>query len=297
MQDVFAVQEELAHSIAATIGGKVEAVGRDRATHANPAALQAYDLVLRAKALYLKYSMLTNEQARAFAAQAIEIDPTSAQAHAYFARCCFLEYIAHWVVNRDDSLQRAYKFAKKAVTLDESDIEARYMLGMVLLARREFEEAHIHFTKALELNANDTGARCMFAFYLDCIGQRDTAIEQYDLAKRQNPFDLSWMPWLKGAAYFGARRYEEAIATFNQIVDPINEVRGLLAASYAHVGRTAEAKAKLEEFLRVAEHDMAVFPGRKLSDWKRYWHSVAFYRDQHDFDHLFDGLRKAGLQD
>ena len=237
MQGVFAVQEELAHAIAATIGGKVEAVGRDKAIRANPATLKAYDLVLRAKALYLKYSMLTNEQARAFAEQAIKIDPTSAQAHAYFARCRFLEYIGHWVVNREDSLERAYEFAKKAVALDEADIEARYMLGIVLLAKREFEEAHVHFAKALELNANDTGARCMFAFYLDCIGQRDAAIEQYDLAKRQNPFDLSWMPWLKGAAYFGARRYDEAIATFNQIPEPINEVRGLLAASYAQTGR------------------------------------------------------------
>ncbi len=295
MQDVFALQEELAHSIAATVGGRVEAVRRERAARANPATLKAYDLVLRTKALYLKYSRSTNEQARAFAQQAIEIDPSSAQAHAYFARCCFLEYVAHWVVNREDSLEQAYEFANKAVALDEADVEARYMLGLVLLARREFEGARVHFAKALELNPNDTGARCMFAFYLDCIGQREAAIEQYDLAKRQNPFDLSWMPWLKGGAYFGARRYDEAIASFNQIPEPINEIRGLLAASYAQVGRIAEAKAKLEDFLRIAERDMAVFPGRKLGDWKPYWQGVAWYQDPRDYEHLFDGLRKAGL--
>jgi hypothetical protein len=30
----------------------------------------------------------------------------------------------------------------------------------------------------------------------------------------------------------------------------------------------------LEEFLRVAEVDMAVFPGRRLKDWEAYWHGV-----------------------
>jgi class 3 adenylate cyclase len=57
------------------------------------------------------------------------------------------------------------------------------------------------------------------------------------------------------------------------------------------------AKAALKEFLRVAETDMAVFPGRKLKDWEPYWHGSFEYKDQKDFDHLFDGLRKAGLLD
>jgi tetratricopeptide (TPR) repeat protein len=254
-------------------------------------------LVLRAKALYLKYSSHTNQQARALTQQAIEIDPSSAQAHAYFARCCFLEYVGHWVVNREKSFEQAYEFAKKAIALDEADVEARYMLRLVLLARREFEEARVHFAKALELNPNDSGARCMFGLYLACMGRHEAAIEQFDLAKRLNPFDLSWMPWLKGGAYFGARRYDEAIASFNQIPEPINEVRGLLAASFAQTGRIAEANAKLEDFLRIAGRDMAVFPGRKLGDWKRYWRGVIWYQDEADFDHLFDGLRKAGLPD
>ena len=77
----------------------------------------------------------------------------------------------------------------------------------------------------------------------------------------------------------------------------INEVRGWLAASYAHAGRLQEARATLEEFLRIAESDMAVFPGRRLKDWEPYWHGAFEYRDQKDFDHLFDALREAGLEE
>ena len=66
-------------------------------------------------------------------------------------------------------------------------------------------------------------------------------------------------------AFFTARRYDQAIAALRTIEDPINEVRGWLTASYADAGRLDEARAMLEEFLRVAKDDMAMFPGRKLA--------------------------------
>jgi hypothetical protein len=56
--------------------------------------------------------------------------------------------------------------------------------------------------------------------------------------QRLNPFDTRWVPWIsRGLHCFTARRYEEAIAALRQVGDPINEVRGWLAASYAHGGR------------------------------------------------------------
>ena len=51
------------------------------------------------------------------------------------------------------------------------------------------------------------------------------------------------------------------------------------------------------KFLRIAKEDMAVYPGDRLKDWEPYWHGAMQYRDQRDFDHLFDALRKAGFSD
>jgi tetratricopeptide (TPR) repeat protein len=165
------------------------------------------------------------------------------------------------------------------------------------LFRREYDEARSEIEKGINLNPNDSYARGVYGIFLTCVGRHDAALEQFDLVKRHDPFDISWAPWIRGIAHFTAHRYEEAIAELRQAREPINEVRGWLAASYAHAGLLVEARATLEEFLRVAERDMAVFPGRRLKDWEAYWHGAMEFRDQKEFDHLFAALRKAGLPD
>jgi adenylate cyclase len=295
--DVLAVQEELAHAIAATVGSGVEAAGRDRAIRRSPASLTAYDLVLRAKALMFKFTRDEMEEARALSLRAIEIDPTNARAHANCANCCFAISMAHWTTERERMFEEAFYHARRAVALDEFDNYARWELGFVHLFRREYEDARIHLEKAVENNSNDTEARLFYGLYLSAIGQADAALGQIDMAKRHNPFDSYLVPWVGGIVLFSARRYREAVAALSQISEPINEIRGWLAASYAYAGQLAEAKACLGEFLRVAKRDMVVYPGDRLRDWEKYWHAAMEYRDQRDFDHLFEGLRKAGLPD
>ncbi len=295
MRDIFALQDEVARSVASTVSGRVEAVGRDRAVRPSPTALRAYDLVLRAKALMSNYTRADNAQALACAERAVALDPSNAPAHAHSAWCHFFNYMAWWTADRENALAMAYELAQRAVVLDETDSFAHSILGVAHLFRREYDEARSEIEKAVDLNPNDPLARRYYGDFLAATGNPDAAIEQIDMAKRLNPFDTRWVPWIRGMACFTARRYDEAIATLRQARDPINEVRGWLAASYAHAGRLQEARAMLEEFLRVAESDMAVFPGRRLKDWESYWHGALEYQDQKDFDHLFDALRKAGL--
>ena len=295
MRDIFALQDEVARSIASTVSGRVDVAGRDRAVHLSDAALRAYDVLLRAKASILNYSRIDNEQAHACADRAMTLDPTSARAHALAAWCHFQNYYAWWTADRQNALATAYELSKRSVALDETDSFTHCMLGIIHLFRREFEEARSEIEKALELNPNDNDARSVYGQFLTAVGQADAAIEQIDLAKRLNPFDTRWVPWGMGMACFTAHRYDEAIAALRQVRDPINEVRGWLAASYAQAGCLPEAKAKLDEFLRVAETDMAVFPGRTLKDWEPYWHGALEYQNQEDFDHLFGALCKAGM--
>src|SRR5262245_47694720 len=121
MRDIFALQDEVAHAIASTVSGRVEAAGRDRAVRLSPTTLRAYDLVLRAKALPPQYTKADNAQVLVCAERAVELDPTSARAHAHAAWCHYFNYMACWAVDRENSLAKAYELAQHAVVLDETD--------------------------------------------------------------------------------------------------------------------------------------------------------------------------------
>ena len=295
--DIFAVQDEVARSVASAVSGRVEVAGRDRIERLSPTALRAYDLVLRARALTLKYTRADNQQALACAERAVQLDPTSAAAHAHAAWCHFYNYMAFWTADPRHSLTKSYEMVQRAVELDETDSFAHTIMASVQWFRRDFDQARTEHLEGIERNPNDFLARRFYGMFLAGTGNPEAGIEQINLAKRLSPFDTKWVPWNRGIAYFTARRYDEAITALKQVRNPINEVRAWLAASYAQAGRLDEAKAALDEFMRVARSDMAVFPGRTLKDWEPYWHAMFEYQDQKDFDHLYEALRKAGMPD
>ena len=180
-----------------------------RAVRADPASLEAYDLIPAGEVARVPIYEAVNRRVSSVRSKATEIDPGSAKAWSYVGYSHFMEHIAHWVPDPADALARAYEFQKKAVALDENDIEVSWKFGQVLLAMRRFDDAYLHFARALALNPNDTEARCQWAVYLDCMGHHEEALEHYDMAQRRNPIDTIGMPWMKGVCYFGARRYED----------------------------------------------------------------------------------------
>lgn len=134
----------------------------------------------------------------------------------------------------------------------------------------------------------------MYGFYLVVVGEPDKAIEQFDALARLDPMEPGWITRMRGVAYMTAGRYEEAIRPLKSLESPVNTTRAWLASSLANAGRVREAQEMLEEFLRVAEREMADFPGRSLAAWKTNCRWV-LYKNQDDFDRFFEGLRKAGL--
>ncbi len=120
-------------------------------------------------------------------------------------------------------------------------------------------------------------------------GKSEEAIELINRGMRLDPhYSAVRLHWL-AQAYYQLGRYEEAIDILKQRIvrNPDTDVsRVLLAASYGHLGRVAEARAAWAEALRInpnysLEHRRQILP----------------YKDPSDFDRLVEGLRKAGLPD
>lgn len=293
--DILVVQDEIVTSIATTLGYRVEADSRERALRLSPEGLSVHDLVLRSDAHLLRFTKEDNAESRRLAERAVALDKGSAVAHMRLGWAFCMDHLFGWTADREQALDRAIKLARRAVSLNERDSRNRTLLGFALLYHREFEEARAQLRAAIALNPNDEEAYGVYGALLSAVGEHDASIEQFEIARRHNPFEFNWVTVCHGAALFSARRYEEAIETLIRLPQPNNEVRCWLAASYAAAGRVAEARAILAEFLAEAEREMAAFPGRSRERWKPHLRGFMEYRDPRDFEHLLEALRTAGL--
>jgi hypothetical protein len=100
---------------------------------------------------------------------------------------------------------------------------------------------------------------------------------------RLNPYYPDQYLWHLGGAYFDLRQYDETIAAISQMQNP-TEGRRLLAASYGHLGKMAEAR---EQALKIREAHPNFNPDK--------WGSVMPDKFSEDTAHLIEGLKKAGL--
>jgi Flp pilus assembly protein TadD len=114
-------------------------------------------------------------------------------------------------------------------------------------------------------------------------------------ASRLNPFAAYDCRVGHFIAAYSAQRYEEAISALRSISAPGNQVKALLAACLAQLGRDSEARQALTEFLSMAHEEIAAFPGEDPDLWRRYWARHFPFKNSKDLDHLLDGLRMAGL--
>jgi hypothetical protein len=90
-------------------------------------------------------------------------------------------------------------------------------------------------------------------------------------------------------------RFEQAITTFGRMVRPPVSLLGWVAACYAELGRTAEARAAVAEFRARARAEATGPPDNDIAGWRAFWAKCFPAREPGNLDRLFVGLRKAGM--
>lgn len=291
LEDVLLVQDEVARTVAATVGGRVEAVrGRERV---DAAGLEAYDLVLRGQALYYRVDKAANAQARALLERAIATDPGSARAHALLAAVHSIDSWALWSADGAESLRLALHFGKRSLELDDTDSLAHALQAETLFEDGQRALAEAHFLRALELNPNDIAAHALYAAKLAAQGRVAEAQEQIEIAERLDPHGLIWIPWIKGTVMFTARRYDEAIAAYRRMDAPPTSALLELAGALALAGRLDEARTEVRRFLALARDEMPGFPGDSLADWEPLLPRLIDYQEGEDMAHFVHALALA----
>ena len=281
-QDVFAVQDEVARTIVATLSGRLEDAGAERARHKHAGSLAAYDCLFRAIELHNRMTDKDEPGAREMLLKALDLDPEFALAHAWLA----ISYMVDWFeYGSREAFDRALVLARRAVRLDDNDGRCHGTLGYVSTYHRLFEQAAYHLERAVTLTPNDFRVICGRGMLLAYLGRPEEAFEWLSTAFHLNPYPPEWYGPCKGMTLYSARRYTEAVAVLEGSSQSGDLWSGMyLAASLARLDRRDEARMVLAESF-AKRPALSLFP----------YASNEPYKNAADLEHLLDALRKVAL--
>ncbi|MDP9177418.1 MAG: protein kinase [Gemmatimonadota bacterium] len=244
LEDVFAVQDEITHSIVNTITEALQLGHLRGATPVQqPRSLEAYDLYLLGRHHWYKRTNESMRRALELFQEAAAADPMYAPAYSGIADASAL--LASWqFATAKEMYPQAVKAAQRALELDPSLADAHASLGFVKLNWEwDWEGARHEFQRAIELNPSHETAHRWFSAFLAGIGRDDEAVP---IALRATELDpISVLPRMNlGIVHWLAWRFEDAEVEFRRVLekDP-GFVRGyaFLAASLSFMDRHDEA--------------------------------------------------------
>lgn len=213
MEDVFAIQDEIAQSIALALRVVLTEKEKHEIEKVPTSNIQAYDYYLRGRKFLFQLRCPSLEFARQMFARAIVIDPNYARAYAGVADCSSFLYM--WFDSSEDNLCEALSASRRAVELDSESPVAHASLGLALFLSKDYETARDHFETALGLSTELFEAYFYYGRSCFSQGQYEKAAELFLKASQASPADFQALS-LRGLCFRALHREAEARATFQQ---------------------------------------------------------------------------------
>ncbi len=150
LEDVFAIQDEIAASIADALVATLSEREREAIRAVPRTHVDAYDYYLRGRKFFKRFHKVDIEHARQMFWQALDIDPDFALAWAGYADCH--SFLMMYVDPNPVHARQADQASKRALELAPELAEAHASRGLACLVGRDFRKAEAEFRKALQLN-------------------------------------------------------------------------------------------------------------------------------------------------
>jgi TolB-like protein/class 3 adenylate cyclase len=284
LEDVFNLQDQVASSVAGVIEPALQAAETARSAGRPTNDLTAYDLYLRASAMF--WSSAQVPEALRLLEQAIARDPRYGPALAWAAVCCYRLLQDGRSDDREADRLKGIDFARRALEVAGDDplilanaAEALAVFGEDIGAMTALVD------RALALNPNYARGWHISGVLRLMAGQPNIAIEHAEASLRLSPRARVGSSFsLIGQAHFVGRRFDEAVPKLLLAIQD-NPSFALpyraLAACYAHMGRLDDARKVVEQlraitsvvppddsFLRNADHRELILSGLGLAAGK-----------------------------
>jgi adenylate cyclase len=247
LEDVFELQDNVALSVAGVIEPTLQAAEIRRSSERPTSDLTAYDLYLRA--LPHVTAQERDRLAHAFnlLGRAVERDPHYGPALAQTAYYHYQLDLHGWADDRDGNRRKSIDLARQALRSAPDDpevlVHAAHVFGYF---DQDINSAIALVDRALVLNPSYASGWYWSGVVRNWVGRPDLALEHFATFLRLSPRErFPFYLTAIGIALFFDRRFDEAAAKLHESLDRFPNhgmTYRFLAASYAHLGRIAEAR-------------------------------------------------------
>ena len=264
IEDIFAIQDEIARSVIDALGLSLTQREERRFLKASTKNVEAYEFYLRARKLFQQWTRQNIELARQMFERAIELDPHFAAAWAGLATAHV--YLFSWG-GRDPDLQKAHNAGTRALELDPALADAHVAAAQSFSMEERYSEAAAEFERAIELDPTLFDAYYYYARSCFKAGDLKKALKLFEKAQSVRPEDYQSAA-LIASVLRRLGRSDEAQRAAQIAMESINrhlelnpeEARAfnLGAIILARIGEVERAKQWNERAMSLAPDDDAI---------------------------------------
>ena len=287
LSDIFAVQDEVTGSIVDALQLHLTPQEQVLMRVHGTDNIEAYDLVLRARALIPYISYKDSRDARQFYEEAAKLDPNYSAIYSGIAMTLYNDFINGWIGANENTLRLGKQMALKSVALNPDGADEHFALAVGYQWEKDLGRAEIEINKAIQLDPNYSKGYATRGNIEGYAGRQDEAIEDLEYSILLDPeFPKIHLHFL-AQAYFLKGEFEKAAELLERRIrfDPGTDIsRILLAACFSYLGRLDEARQTWSEAIDINPNYSLDQKGETLP-----------FKDPADWRKIVDGLAKAGL--
>jgi len=215
--DILAVQDEIARAISESLELKLTSQDKIRLIEKPTKNNEAYNLYLRGRYFWNKYSKEWVLKAIDAFKEAISIDANYALAYCGMADAYFR--LSNVYFPPREVLPKAKEAALRALGIDDNLAEAHSSLGLIrVYYDHDWTGAEQEFRRALELDPYLVSAHQRYGSYLTFRDRFEESIKHYEIALELDPFSLQINMNL-ATTYYLQGEYERAVNLLNKTIE------------------------------------------------------------------------------
>jgi serine/threonine protein kinase/Tol biopolymer transport system component/tetratricopeptide (TPR) repeat protein len=260
--DIFAVEDSVSGQVAEALIPRLTGAEREVLNKRETENASAYQAYLKGRYLWNMFTDDALDKALEQFQEAIRLDPDYALAHVGVADYYNWAAVYHMLPPKE-CYERSKAAAIQALQLDDTLSEGYASLASATLCYDwDWTRAEELFKRAIELNANNSGAHESYSYLLSAQGRFTEGLREIRRSAEINPLsvmDVTMVSW----NLYQARRYDEVIAQSQRVF----EIDSNFGVGYVPLSAAYERKGMIEEAIAAAHKAASLLPGSVIPFW------------------------------